>query len=144
LLTLGPYAANCKTGPAIWLRCMIAQGGAIVPVAGKPEACATFAQVLQQTVYFNPYEPIEVSERNLPHWRQPSVTYFVAFRLADALPAEKLTALKAEREAWLKAHPKPHSAADQEDYHRLFSEPVAFAQELLTEAGFADPEEARA
>jgi hypothetical protein len=23
LLTLGPYAANCKTGPAIWLRCMI-------------------------------------------------------------------------------------------------------------------------
>jgi hypothetical protein len=21
-LTLGPYAANCKTGPAIWLRCM--------------------------------------------------------------------------------------------------------------------------
>ncbi len=25
LLTLGPYAANCKTGPAIWLRCMIAR-----------------------------------------------------------------------------------------------------------------------
>jgi hypothetical protein len=25
LLTLGPYAANCKTGPAIWLRCMISR-----------------------------------------------------------------------------------------------------------------------
>lgn len=25
LLTLGAYAANCKTGPAIWLRCMIAR-----------------------------------------------------------------------------------------------------------------------
>ena len=25
LLTLGPYAANSKTGPAIWLRCMIAR-----------------------------------------------------------------------------------------------------------------------
>ena len=23
LLTLGAYAANCKTGPAIWLRCAI-------------------------------------------------------------------------------------------------------------------------
>jgi len=25
LLTLGPYAANCKAGPAIWLRCMISR-----------------------------------------------------------------------------------------------------------------------
>lgn len=25
LLTLGPYAPNCKTGPAIWLRCMISR-----------------------------------------------------------------------------------------------------------------------
>ena len=25
LLTLGPYAANCKSGPAIWLRCMISR-----------------------------------------------------------------------------------------------------------------------
>ncbi len=25
LLTLGPYATNCKTGPAIWLRCMISR-----------------------------------------------------------------------------------------------------------------------
>ncbi|MBI4323877.1 MAG: BREX-1 system phosphatase PglZ type B [Chloroflexi bacterium] len=41
LLTLGPYTANCKTGPAIWLRCMIVQSGATVPVAGKPEACPT-------------------------------------------------------------------------------------------------------
>jgi len=43
LLTLGPYAVNCKTGPAIWLRCMIYQSGATVPVAapGKPEACST-------------------------------------------------------------------------------------------------------
>jgi len=27
LLTLGPYAANCKTGPAIWLRCIIGRSG---------------------------------------------------------------------------------------------------------------------
>jgi hypothetical protein len=36
LLTLGPYAANYKTGPAIWLRCMI---GRTLPEANWP-ACA--------------------------------------------------------------------------------------------------------
>jgi hypothetical protein len=34
LLTLGPYAANSKTGPAIWLRCMIAR---TLPEANWPE-----------------------------------------------------------------------------------------------------------
>ena len=36
LLTLGPYAANCKTGPAIWLRCMIARSPTSQPLL--PEA----------------------------------------------------------------------------------------------------------
>jgi hypothetical protein len=35
LLILGPYAANCKTGPAIWLRRMI---GRTLPEANWP-AC---------------------------------------------------------------------------------------------------------
>lgn len=34
LLTLGPYAANCKTGPGIWLRCMIAR---TLPEANWPQ-----------------------------------------------------------------------------------------------------------
>jgi hypothetical protein len=34
LLTLGPYAANCKTGPSIWLRCMISRA---LPDANWPE-----------------------------------------------------------------------------------------------------------
>src|SRR5208283_4428813 len=34
LLTLGTYAANSKTGPAIWLRCMIAR---TLPEANWPE-----------------------------------------------------------------------------------------------------------
>lgn len=45
LLTLGQYAATCKTGPAIWLRCMITQSGANVPInlseTSRPEACST-------------------------------------------------------------------------------------------------------
>ncbi|MBM4047300.1 MAG: hypothetical protein FJ279_19520 [Planctomycetes bacterium] len=91
---------------------------------GKRDACPTFEEVLEQTVYFNPFEPIEISERNLPHWRQPGVTYFVTFRLADALPREKLELVKAEREAWLKSHREPYSEDDRREYFRLFSERV--------------------
>jgi REP element-mobilizing transposase RayT len=39
--------------------------------------------------YFNPRAEITDKARNLPHWRQPGVIYFVTFRLADSLPAEK-------------------------------------------------------
>jgi hypothetical protein len=40
LLTLGPYATNCKTGPAIWLRCMIGRSSTsqlLLPGANWPE-----------------------------------------------------------------------------------------------------------
>ncbi len=43
LLTMGPYAANCKTGPAIWLRCMIGRSASrgstsqLLPEANWPE-----------------------------------------------------------------------------------------------------------
>ncbi len=39
-------------------------------------------------------------ERNLPHWRQPGVTYFITFRLNDSLPREVVEASKKEKQAW--------------------------------------------
>ena len=42
---------------------------------------------------------------NLPHWSQHCAT-FVTFRLGDSLPEGKLERLQAEREEWLKAHPR--------------------------------------
>ena len=42
---------------------------------------------------------------NLPHWSQQCAT-FVTFRLGDSLPEGKLAQLQAEREEWLKAHPR--------------------------------------
>jgi hypothetical protein len=38
LPTLGPHAACCKTGPAIWLRCMISQNGSTVPAAASEQS----------------------------------------------------------------------------------------------------------
>ncbi len=39
-------------------------------------------------------------ERNLPHWRQPGVTYFITFRLNDSLPREVVEEAKRDKEAW--------------------------------------------
>lgn len=35
-----------------------------------------------------------ISRRNMPHWRQEGAVYFVTFRLADALPEERLAELR--------------------------------------------------
>jgi hypothetical protein len=50
LLTLEPYAANCKTGPAIWLRRMI---GRTSPEANWP-ACASHADRPEKTTLLVP------------------------------------------------------------------------------------------
>lgn len=39
----------------------------------------------------------------LPHWRQSNCTYFVTFRLADALPAGVIREFKECRDKWLQA-----------------------------------------
>ena len=81
----------------------------------KRDACSTF---------FNPHLPMEVTERNLPHWTQEGTTYFVTFRLADSIPQAKLDQWKNDRELWLKEHPEPHSDEDKLEYHQLFSEKI--------------------
>ena len=46
----------------------------------------------------------------------------MTFRLADAMPQEKLKQWQHEREQWFHEHPEPQSAADREEYHRLFTD----------------------
>lgn len=75
-------------------------------------------------IFFDPFAPVGIYRRNLPHWRQGGTTYFVTFRLADSLPQEKLEELKIEREKWLKTHREQLSKADKQEYWRLFSKKV--------------------
>jgi REP element-mobilizing transposase RayT len=70
--------------------------------------------------YFDPKEPIENAGGNLPHWRQDGVTYFVTFRLADALPGETLALWHRERADWHLRHAPPHTLAQRKDYHERF------------------------
>ena len=62
---------------------------------------------LEAAHFFNPYAAIDMREATLPHWRQEGVTYFVTFRLADSLPAEKIDPWRRERQEWLNKHPEP-------------------------------------
>lgn len=71
--------------------------------------------------FFNPFEDIRVTRNNLPHWQQPGATYFITFRMADALPTTMLHELEQERDRWQHLHPPPWSPELEAEYHRLFS-----------------------
>jgi superfamily II DNA or RNA helicase len=88
--------------------------------SGQP---ATNAERLVASSSFVPLDhsrPVGRSERHLPHWRQDGTTYFVTFRLADSLPASRLTELTFERKAWLEKNPEPHSETQEAEHHGLF------------------------
>src|SRR5262249_5869453 len=59
----------------------------------------------------DPHGEVQITRRNLPHWRQPGAAYFVTFRLADAVPATLLREWKEELETWRKFHPEPWDTA---------------------------------
>jgi type I restriction enzyme R subunit len=77
----------------------------------------------QQTAaaFFDPHAEIERHRRRLPHWQQGDVFYFVTWRLADALPREKLDEWRDTKEAWLHRHPEPWDTATEQEYHQLFN-----------------------
>jgi len=65
---------------------------------------------------------IQKHRRNLPHWEQPDATYFVTFRLADAVPQGILRRWKEEIEAWRKFHPEPWDASTKYEYQKRFQD----------------------
>jgi adenine-specific DNA methylase len=109
------------------------------PVVSSPQGETGFQPVLPSTnpQTFTPFDrqaEIAKTHRHLPHWEQSGRTYYVTWRLADSLPQQKLQALQAERQAWLKNHPKPWTPDTQDEYERLFTERL---QQWL-DAGYGD------
>src|SRR6516165_6435218 len=70
----------------------------------------------------DPRKPIAQKRGHVPHWEQRGATYFVTFRLADAIPADLLAQWKQERNAWLKLHPQPWDWRTAREYMRRFEE----------------------
>ncbi|NWK55132.1 transposase [Verrucomicrobiaceae bacterium N1E253] len=55
---------------------------------------------------FKPYNlssSTEKTKRKLPHWEQTGCTYFVTFRLHDAIPKSKLEDWNQRRKLWLRS-----------------------------------------
>ena len=71
-------------------------------------------------IYFSKLVPVENLSGSLPHWRQEGTTYFVTFRLADALPTEVLRQWEMERADWSRRHPQPYSAEAVREYNERF------------------------
>ncbi len=68
----------------------------------------------------DPRDAVVRPRRNLPHWEQAGATYFVTFRLADAVPQEVLRQWKEELQTWMKFHPEPWDAATKYEYQKRF------------------------
>jgi type I restriction enzyme R subunit len=71
-----------------------------------------------------PWSEIETHERRLPHWQQGRVAIFVTWRLADALPNERLANWRRERDLWLAQHPMPWDETTLRVYRSDFGQAV--------------------
>lgn len=89
-------------------------------------------EALEPAVDFDWDQARLVHRDYLPHVRQEGVIYFVTFRLGDSLPAERVAALKQQRDAWLAANPPPHTPAQQQEYRRIWTVRI----ENLMDAGY--------
>ncbi|HJW38209.1 MAG TPA: MqnA/MqnD/SBP family protein [Candidatus Udaeobacter sp.] len=69
---------------------------------------------------FDEHGDLRRTTRNLPHWEQEGATYFVTFRLADAVPAQLATQWREELDTWRKFHPEPWDSATAVVYRRRF------------------------
>jgi carbamoylphosphate synthase large subunit/REP element-mobilizing transposase RayT len=68
----------------------------------------------------DPRAPVIQTRRRLPHWKQQGATFFVTFRLADAVPQKLLRQWKEELETWRKFHPEPWDDSTKYEYQKRF------------------------
>jgi predicted solute-binding protein/REP element-mobilizing transposase RayT len=76
-----------------------------------------------QRPVFRPFDEqgeLQRSRRNLPHWQQEGATYFVTFRLADAVPASLAGQWRHELRNWRRFHPDPLDDEARKEYRRRF------------------------
>ncbi|MBN2843058.1 MAG: transposase, partial [Sedimentisphaerales bacterium] len=75
-------------------------------------------------IFYNPDGDKKVTQRNLPHWQQKGKMYFITFRLADSIPAEKLLKLQKRQQEFERMYQPPYTPKQQRLYQRLFFEQV--------------------
>ncbi len=68
--------------------------------------------------------PLKAERHKLPHFQQEDVVCMATYRLADALPKEKLQELEQVRDGWLSQHPQSWTEAAAQEYHAKFEDEV--------------------
>ena len=71
---------------------------------------------------FDKSRPASIPSRNLPHWRQEGVTYFVTFRLADSLPDSVMEGALQERDEFLRLHERSLTPERREELGQFYQE----------------------
>jgi carbamoylphosphate synthase large subunit/REP element-mobilizing transposase RayT len=98
----------------------------ILPVGPAGVSPAEADKALNHSVpQFHPMDPhgeTQKHRRNLPHWQQPDATYFVTFRLADAVPQNILCQWEEELETWRNFHPEPWDVGTKYEYQKRFQD----------------------
>jgi predicted solute-binding protein/REP element-mobilizing transposase RayT len=74
---------------------------------GSPRRVPPAADKMPMFHAFDQQGDIRRTTRNLPHWEQDGASYFVTFRLADAVPTQLAKEWREELETWRKFHPEP-------------------------------------
>ena len=69
---------------------------------------------------FDEHGELQRSRRNLPHWEQVGATYFVTFRLADAVPTSLASQWRDELQNWRRFHPEPLDDEGRKEYRKRF------------------------
>ena len=96
---------------------------------------------VKKNVFYNPDAGKKVTKRHLPHWQQENKLYFVTFRLADSIPAERLEKLREDQECFVRENSRPYSEEQEREYQYLFFEKMdswldnCYGQCLLEQRG---------
>ena len=74
---------------------------------------------MEDRLFFDAHQPIDITERKLPHWNQNNKFYFVTFRLADAMPVEVMQEYKDRMMGVEKKFPLPRTKEQQAEVDKI-------------------------
>ncbi|MFV0336823.1 MAG: cation diffusion facilitator family transporter [Chthoniobacterales bacterium] len=91
-----------------------------VHIEPEPEVAQTILSVPSLKKTFDQEKQTQKTRRNLPHWTQEGVTYWVTLRLADSIPLKNLKAWREEKALWISKYPKPWTKEQRKEYNERF------------------------
>src|SRR5438045_5175743 len=90
--------------------------------AVSPDSSLSLTDEMSAFRGFDERSEVEITGRHLPRWEQRGATYFIPFRLADAVPHTLMHEWEEEQRSWLKQNPQPWTDRQRATYEERFVE----------------------